>query len=283
MAPARASCRGEPTPISAPPVEFHPFPEVPRDAVDTAQRIARAAKLDVGGIEYLETVDGRRVFYDINANSNLRPSVAEAFSFDPFERVVDFLAGQLATLNHNLAGDHAWHGVAGRGKSNKRSKNPGQAAPPVDARTRIGVNIPLPSYTIWEYDMNLNPSLRWVAVAAFVLASLPSILFAQPGAFGGGYGPALRAVPPPRAFTTSDEHYRYLLEQAKGGTKHTIASVPRWDGLWVTAGNTHMDIFIDPPGFTGKVRQACSRRRTKRPTGSAGGSSRSWAKSSTTV
>ena len=49
----------------------------------------------MGGIEYLETVDGRRVFYDINANSNLRPSVAEAFGFDPFERVVDFLAGQL--------------------------------------------------------------------------------------------------------------------------------------------------------------------------------------------
>ena len=45
------------------------------------------------------------------------------------------------------------------------------------------------------------------------------------------------------------EHYAYLLAQAKGGTKHTIASVPRWDGLWVTAGNTHMDIFIDPPGF----------------------------------
>jgi glutathione synthase/RimK-type ligase-like ATP-grasp enzyme len=82
--------------IDAPPVEFYPFPEVPQDAVDTAKRIARAAKLDVGGIEYLETVDGRRVFYDINANSNLRPSVAAAFGFDPFERVVDFLAGQLA-------------------------------------------------------------------------------------------------------------------------------------------------------------------------------------------
>jgi hypothetical protein len=86
----------EQTAIAAPPVEFHPFPEVPQDAVDTARRIVRAAKLDVGGIEYLETLDGRRVFYDINANSNLRPSVAAAFGFDPFERVVDFLAGQLA-------------------------------------------------------------------------------------------------------------------------------------------------------------------------------------------
>ena len=83
-------------PVSAPPVEFYPFPEVPADAVDTARRIARAAGLDVGGIEYLDTLDGRRVFYDINANSNLRPSVAAAFGFDPFERVVDFLESQLA-------------------------------------------------------------------------------------------------------------------------------------------------------------------------------------------
>jgi len=35
------------------------------------------------------------VFYDINANSNLRPSIGAAFGFDPFERVVDFLAGRL--------------------------------------------------------------------------------------------------------------------------------------------------------------------------------------------
>jgi len=77
--------------VDAPPVEFFPFPDVPADAVETATRIVRAAKLDVGGIEYLETTDGRRVFYDINANSNLRPSVAASFGFDPFERVVDYL------------------------------------------------------------------------------------------------------------------------------------------------------------------------------------------------
>jgi glutathione synthase/RimK-type ligase-like ATP-grasp enzyme len=81
--------------VAAPPVEFYPYPEVPAEAVETATRIVRAARLDVGGIEYLETPDGRRVFYDINANSNLRPSVAAAFGFDPFERVVDFLEAQL--------------------------------------------------------------------------------------------------------------------------------------------------------------------------------------------
>jgi glutathione synthase/RimK-type ligase-like ATP-grasp enzyme len=78
------------------PVEFYPFPEVPDDAVATAKRIVKAAGLSVGGIEYLETPDGRRVFYDVNANSNLRPSIAAAFGFDPFERVVDFLQAELS-------------------------------------------------------------------------------------------------------------------------------------------------------------------------------------------
>jgi len=38
------------------------------------------------------------VFYDVNANSNLRPSVAEPWGFDPFERVVDYLVAQIARL-----------------------------------------------------------------------------------------------------------------------------------------------------------------------------------------
>jgi hypothetical protein len=90
------ACEKPATPvIDAAPVEFFPFRDVPRDAVETATRIVQAARLDVGGIEYLETPDGRRVFYDINANSNLRPSVAAAFGIDPFERVVDFLISHL--------------------------------------------------------------------------------------------------------------------------------------------------------------------------------------------
>src|SRR5256885_7196160 len=80
---------------AAPPVEFYPFPDVPPEAVATAKRIVHAAKLNVGGIEYLDTDAGRRVYYDINANSNLRPSVAAAFGFDPFERVVDYLQAEM--------------------------------------------------------------------------------------------------------------------------------------------------------------------------------------------
>jgi len=81
--------------VLAPPVEFYPYLDVPSEAVETAKRIVRAARLDVGGIEYLETRDGRRVFYDVNANSNLRPSVAAAFGLEPFERVVTFLETEI--------------------------------------------------------------------------------------------------------------------------------------------------------------------------------------------
>lgn len=83
--------------VAAPPVEFYPYLDVPAEAVETGKKIVRAARLDVGGIEYLDTTDGRRVFYDINANSNLRPSVAAAWGVDPFERVVDFLVQQLVS------------------------------------------------------------------------------------------------------------------------------------------------------------------------------------------
>jgi len=61
-------------------------------------RIVEAVGLAVGGIEYLEGDDGQRYFYDINANSNLRPSIAQAFGFDPFDRVAAFLQTTLARL-----------------------------------------------------------------------------------------------------------------------------------------------------------------------------------------
>jgi hypothetical protein len=79
------------------PVEFRPYQEVPASAVASGKRLMAAGKLDVGGIEYLEAPDGRLVFYDINANSNLRAPIGKAFGFDPFERVVDFLIAQFPT------------------------------------------------------------------------------------------------------------------------------------------------------------------------------------------
>lgn len=81
-------------PTNTPP-RFEPFKEVPQEAVEIGKRICALGGLDVAGIEYIETPDGRRVFYDINANSNLRGPIGEAFGFDPFERVVDYLVAQI--------------------------------------------------------------------------------------------------------------------------------------------------------------------------------------------
>ena len=74
------------------PVEFYSYPQVPAEAVAFGKKLVEAGQLDVGGIEYLEAQDGRLIFYDVNANSNLRAPIAQAYGgFDPFERVADFL------------------------------------------------------------------------------------------------------------------------------------------------------------------------------------------------
>jgi glutathione synthase/RimK-type ligase-like ATP-grasp enzyme len=85
-----------PAATPAKPVEFHPYVEVPETAVQAGKAIMAKGGLDVGGIEYLEAPDGRLVFFDINANSNLRAPIGLAFGFDPFERVADFLEREIA-------------------------------------------------------------------------------------------------------------------------------------------------------------------------------------------
>ncbi len=86
------------TPVAQPPAgpTFEPFSDVPTEAVAVGLRICAAGKLDVAGIEYLETPMGRRVFYDVNANSNLRRPIGLAHGFDPFERVADYLEARIA-------------------------------------------------------------------------------------------------------------------------------------------------------------------------------------------
>ncbi len=88
----------DPTACAVPdirPVDFFSYADVPAAAVEAGARIAKEGHLDVGGIEYLEH-EGRLVFFDINANSNLRPAIAREFGFDPFERIVDFLSRRAA-------------------------------------------------------------------------------------------------------------------------------------------------------------------------------------------
>jgi hypothetical protein len=87
----------------AKPVEFHPARNVHGAAVESGKRPMAAGGLDAGGIEYLEAPDGRLIFYDINANSNLRAPIVQAFGFDPFERVADFLVSQIYALPNKMS------------------------------------------------------------------------------------------------------------------------------------------------------------------------------------
>jgi hypothetical protein len=90
-------CAVPETPPAAP-VEFYAYREVSAEAVAGGKAIALAGGLDVAGIEFIETPAGP-VYYDINANSNLRAPIGQAFGgFDPFERVADYLARELQKI-----------------------------------------------------------------------------------------------------------------------------------------------------------------------------------------
>jgi hypothetical protein len=68
----------------------------PPEVIDAVENIALRARLDVGGIEYLESArDGRRYFYDINALSNFVADPLRVIGFDPTARVVDYLEERL--------------------------------------------------------------------------------------------------------------------------------------------------------------------------------------------
>ena len=68
----------------------------PPDIIETVERIVAAAKIDVGGVEYLIDDDtGEPLFYDINALSNFVADAENIVGFDPHEKLVDFLEEEL--------------------------------------------------------------------------------------------------------------------------------------------------------------------------------------------
>jgi glutathione synthase/RimK-type ligase-like ATP-grasp enzyme len=69
----------------------------PPELVEAAERIARAAGLDVGGVEYLiDDRDGIARFYDINALSNFVANPLDVLGWDPHDRLVDHLEAAIA-------------------------------------------------------------------------------------------------------------------------------------------------------------------------------------------
>jgi hypothetical protein len=68
----------------------------PEWIVEAVLRVFKAAEIDVGGVEFLESErDGRVYFYDINALSNFVTDAPSLVGFDPFVRFVDFLERRL--------------------------------------------------------------------------------------------------------------------------------------------------------------------------------------------
>jgi glutathione synthase/RimK-type ligase-like ATP-grasp enzyme len=66
--------------------------EPPAEIIEAVERIAAAARMDLGGVEYIvDERDGRALFYDINALSNFVADAARIVGFDPHARLVDFL------------------------------------------------------------------------------------------------------------------------------------------------------------------------------------------------
>lgn len=70
----------------------------PREIIRQVESIAGRVELDVGGIEYLvDDRDGLAYFYDINALSNFVADARNVIGFDPFARLVDYLAARVAS------------------------------------------------------------------------------------------------------------------------------------------------------------------------------------------
>ena len=83
--------------VDKPTISIEAF-QPPAAIVQAVESIARAARLDVGGIEYMvDDRDGVAKFYDINALSNFVAQPMDVLGWDPHEKLVDFLTEVIGT------------------------------------------------------------------------------------------------------------------------------------------------------------------------------------------
>ena len=90
---------GEMCLVDAPKAGLRVEPFTPqREIIEAVERIAAAARLDLGGIEYIvDDRDGSVMYYDINALSNFVADAPRLLGFDPHARLVDFLEAEAET------------------------------------------------------------------------------------------------------------------------------------------------------------------------------------------
>jgi hypothetical protein len=69
----------------------------PAEVIDAVERIVRAARIDVGGIEYVtDDRDGQIYYYDVNALSNFVADAIRVIGFNPTVNLADFLEAEVA-------------------------------------------------------------------------------------------------------------------------------------------------------------------------------------------
>ncbi|MCH8824217.1 MAG: hypothetical protein IH984_12015 [Planctomycetes bacterium] len=101
-------------------VRFEPYPDIPPDSVAQAREIARAANIEVGGVEYIEAVDGTRVFIDINASSVYRQEICEALGTNAIASLVEFISRE---YHKELAKDRFMQATKASAKTSKAQQN----------------------------------------------------------------------------------------------------------------------------------------------------------------
>lgn len=74
--------------------------------------------------------------------------------------------------------------------------------------------------------------------AALLALAAPALAQAPAGVLTPGNAGVQAATPrpPAREYASAAEHYAALKAQAKGGTRHTYATLPDWSGVWTQAG-----------------------------------------------
>jgi ribosomal protein S6-L-glutamate ligase RimK-like protein len=69
----------------------------PAEIIEAVERIVAAAKIDVGGIEYvIDDRDGQIYYYDVNALSNFVADAQRVIGFNPFVNLADYLETEVS-------------------------------------------------------------------------------------------------------------------------------------------------------------------------------------------
>ena len=146
-------------------VERH---EPGRAIVEAAVAIMRAARIDVGGVEYLVDRDGRVHYYDVNATSNFVADAPALLGFDPTARFADYIEAVAAGARPVSAPPRRRASRPERGQASQ-SHDPAPRRPPGED---CEIARPDPILPGWRRRSGLPTPRRLLAVSQAVGSTL---------------------------------------------------------------------------------------------------------------